>query len=101
MKIYVGNLSSAASETTLRAMFEPHGRVKAARLAKDRETGAPRGFGYVLMDDGAARAAIGALHGTAAEGRTLKVRQAKKRPASPDQNGAVKPSAPPPADGQL
>jgi RNA recognition motif-containing protein len=78
VKIYVGNLALDTSEAELRAMFEPHGEVSAVRLAKDKETGEPRGFGFVRMEDGPARAAISALHGTGE--RPRKVGEAKQRP---------------------
>ena len=79
MKIYVGNLSFETSESQLRALFEPHGAVQSARLAMDRDTGKPRGFGFVEMDDTGANAAIAALNGTSAGGRSLKVNEAKPR----------------------
>src|SRR5690606_5496993 len=80
MKIYVGNLATDTSVAQLRTMFEAHGEVKRARLAKDKETGSPRGFGYVEMEDEEARVAINALHATKAGGQPqpLKVRQARK-----------------------
>lgn len=79
MKIYVGNLSFETSEAGLRTLFEPHGAVHSARLAMDRETGKPRGFGFVEMDEAPAKAAIAALHGAQADGRALKVNEAKPR----------------------
>lgn len=81
MKIYVGNLSYQTTESELRAMFEPHGPVTSAKLATDRETGKPRGFGFVEMNDEGARAAIKALDGKDAGGRALTVNEAKPREA--------------------
>jgi RNA recognition motif-containing protein len=89
MKIYVGNLSPETSEEQLRALFAPHGLVKRARLAKDKDTGEPRGFGYVQMSDDQAAVAIAALHATAPAGRRLKVRQAKSRLDKPGDTGAT------------
>ncbi len=77
MKIYVGNLSYETSEAQLREMFEPHGPVMSAKLAMDRDTGRPRGFGFVEMSDDGAKAAIKALDGMEAGGRSLKVNEAK------------------------
>ena len=60
MKIYVGNLSFNTSEQQLRELFEAHGAVSSATLVMDRDTGRPRGFGFVEMnDDAQAKAAMG------------------------------------------
>ncbi len=90
MRIYVGNLSLETSETQLRAMFEPHGRVNAARLPKDKETGAARGFGIVEMETDEANKAISALAGCSHQGRKLRVHEAKAIQPKPS-NGAAKP----------
>ena len=80
MKIYVGNLSFSTSESQLRALFEEHGQVASASLVMDRETGRPRGFGFVEMnDDSQARAAMAALNGQNVDGRDLTVNEAKPR----------------------
>ncbi len=80
MKLYVGNLSFNTSESRLREIFEAHGEVLSASLVMDRETGRPRGFGFVEMkDDNAARAAIEALHGQNIDGRDLTVNEARPR----------------------
>src|SRR5207244_10718513 len=65
MKIYVGNLPFDTNEDSLRAAFEPYGEVASASIVTDRETGRPRGFGFVEMNsDEQAKAAIAALHGS-------------------------------------
>jgi RNA recognition motif-containing protein len=51
MKLYVGNLSFNTSESQLRELFEPFGTVTSASLVMDRDTGRPRGFGFVEMGD--------------------------------------------------
>lgn len=80
MKIYVGNLSFQTSESELRAMFEAHGEVASASLVMDRETGRPRGFGFVEMNnDDQARAAMTALNGNNVGGRDLVVNEARPR----------------------
>ncbi len=82
MKIYVGNLSFSTSESRLRELFEEHGEVASASLVMDRETGRPRGFGFVEMnDDAQARAAMAALNGQNVDGRDLTVNEAKPREA--------------------
>jgi RNA recognition motif-containing protein len=80
MKMYVGNLSFQTSESQLQALFEPFGAVASASLVMDRETGRPRGFGFVEMpDDSQANAAIAALNGKNVDGRDLTVNEAKPR----------------------
>ncbi len=78
-KIYVGNLSFDASESEIRELFENHGSVHTVDLITDRDTGRSRGFAFVEMEDDDATAAIAALNGTEAGGRTLKVNEAKPR----------------------
>ena len=80
MKLYVGNLSFKTTEDTLRSLFEAHGQVTSAQLVMDRETGRPRGFGFVEMaDDTQAKAAIDALNGQNVDGRDLTVNEARPR----------------------
>lgn len=80
MKIYVGNLPFSTTEAELRQMFEAHGEVASATLVMDRETGRPRGFGFVEMnDDSQARAAMEALNGQNIAGRDLTVNEARPR----------------------
>lgn len=80
MKLYVGNLSFDTSESKLREMFAAHGEVASATLVMDRETGRPRGFGFVeFNDDAHARAAMAALSGANVDGRSLTVNEAKPR----------------------
>lgn len=81
--IYVGNLPFSASEDDVRAMFEAHGSVHSVKLINDRETGRPRGFGFVEMDQADAEAAIKALNGTDNGGRPMRVNMAEeKKPRS-------------------
>ncbi len=79
-KLYVGNLSFDTSETELRDLFAQHGEVASANLVMDRDTGRPRGFGFVEMaDDAQANAAIEALNGQNVGGRDLTVNEARPR----------------------
>ncbi|MFN0131869.1 MAG: RNA recognition motif domain-containing protein [Phycisphaerales bacterium] len=82
MKLYVGNLSFNTSESQLRDLFAAHGEVTSASLVTDRETGRPRGFGFVeFANDDQARAAMSALSGKNIDGRDLTVNEAKPRAA--------------------
>ena len=79
-KIYVGNLPFSATEAEINELFSKHGTVHSVALITDRDTGRPRGFGFVEMDDEAARTAIQALNGFELDGRDLKVNEAQDRP---------------------
>ena len=80
MKLYVGNLSFNTSEQALRDLFAQHGEVSSASLVMDRETGRPRGFGFVeFSNDEQAKAAIAALNGKNFDGRDLPVNEARPR----------------------
>jgi RNA recognition motif-containing protein len=86
-KLYVGNLSFSTTEQQLRELFEPFG-VTSASLVMDRETGRPRGFGFVEIADGAqADAAIAAINGKNIGGRDLTVNEAKPRESRPGGGG--------------
>ena len=78
-KIYVGNLPYSATEDEVRELFGAHGAVESVNLITDRETGRPRGFGFVEMDEAAADAAIQAINGTEMGGRSLNVNEARPR----------------------
>jgi len=79
-KIYVGNLSFNSTEDDVKQLFSQHGTVHSVALINDRETGRPRGFGFVEMDDSEAMAAISALDGSEFDGRALRVNEAQDRP---------------------
>ena len=78
-RIYVGNLPFSATEDEIRQLFSQHGTVESVNLITDRETGRPRGFGFVEMADEEATAAISALDQKEMGGRNLKVNEAKPR----------------------
>ena len=78
-RLYVGNLSFDATTDTVRAAFEVFGTVHDVSLVTDRETGRPRGFGFVEMDDAAAGKAIEGLNGKDFGGRALTVNEARER----------------------
>ena len=78
-KIYVGNLPFSATEDEVRQLFEEYGEVMSVALISDRETGRPRGFGFVEMDDDGADSAISALDGSQMGGRSLKINEARPK----------------------
>jgi RNA recognition motif-containing protein len=77
--IYVGNLPFSASEDQIRELFGQFGKVQSVKLVSDRETGRPRGFGFVEMDGADADSAIAALNGQQFGGRSLRINEARER----------------------
>jgi RNA recognition motif-containing protein len=85
-KIYIGGLPYSATESQLHTLFTQYGTVESVRIITDKFTGQSRGFGFVEMATGQeAQSAIGALHATQLDGRTLTVNEAK--PQGPRTNG--------------
>jgi RNA recognition motif-containing protein len=84
-KIYVGNLPFTATDDTVRALFTQHGVVDSVALITDRETGRPRGFGFVEMPRSDAARAIQNLNGQDMDGRALKVNEAQDKPRNGSQ----------------
>ena len=79
--IFVGNLDFAATDSSVRSLFERYGSVERVNLVTDRDTGRSRGFGFVEMSDSAqADQAIAALNGASFEGRALNVNEARPKP---------------------
>ena len=76
--LYVGNLSYTVTSEDLQAAFAQHGTVTSAQVVMDRDTGRPRGFGFVEMSDGG-DAAMDALNGTDLKGRNISVNEARPR----------------------
>ena len=79
-KLYVGNLPFTATEEEITELFGQHGAVHSVALINDRETGRPRGFGFIEMDDDAVAPAIQALDGKELGGRALRVNEAQDKP---------------------
>ncbi|QOI99434.1 MAG: RNA-binding protein [Phycisphaeraceae bacterium] len=87
-KLYVGNLPFNTNEDELRQLFEAHGEVASATIVMDRETGRPRGFGFVEMsNDDEASNAINALNGAPVGGRPIVVNEAKPREGGGGRGG--------------
>ena len=80
-RLYVGNLSYDTTEDSLRAAFSEGGRtVTEVHIMVDRDSGRPRGFGFVEMgSDSEAQAAVEALDGVNLDGRNLRVNEARER----------------------
>ena len=79
-KIYIGNLPFSSTEADLKDVFGRHGAVESVNIITDRETGRPRGFAFVEMEEAsAADDAIRALDGSDLGGRNIKVNEAQDR----------------------
>ena len=86
MKLYVGNLPHEMTEEQLQTLFSEAGHVASAKIITDRQTGRPRGFGFVEMETKAeGQKAISMLNGRNVEGRDLAVNEA--RPQQPRSFG--------------
>jgi cold-inducible RNA-binding protein len=87
-KLYVGNLPFTVTDSQLTTHFSQAGRVASVNLIMDRETGRPRGFGFVeMMSDDEAQEAITQFHGKPFEGRDLTVNIAKPKENSRSGGG--------------
>jgi len=79
-RLYVGNLPFSANAETIRSVFSEFGEVTDVHLVTDRESGQPRGFGFVTMGTSAAAStAIAKMNGSMLDGRALKVNEAEER----------------------
>ncbi len=78
--IFVGNLNFGATEDAVRSLFESYGVVERVSIVTDRDTGQPRGFGFVEMSANAyADRAIAELNGRELDGRALNVNEARPK----------------------
>jgi cold-inducible RNA-binding protein len=78
--IFVGNLNFGATEDAVRSLFEAYGTVERVSIVTDRDTGQPRGFGFVEMSANAdADRAIAELNGRELDGRALNVNEARPK----------------------
>jgi RNA recognition motif-containing protein len=85
--LYVGNLPFSATEAEIRGLFEQHGQVDSVTIINDRDTGRPRGFGFVDMPADDAQKAMAGLNGQPMNGRPLRVNEARERPPRAPRSG--------------
>jgi RNA recognition motif-containing protein len=86
--IYVGNLSFGATEDAVRSLFEAYGAVDRVSIVTDRDSGQPRGFGFVEMtNDREGDQAISALNGRDLDGRQLNINEARPKTDRPSGGG--------------
>src|SRR3954447_26158865 len=91
--IYIANLSFGTTEQTVRSLFEEFGSVDRVSIVTDRDTGQPKGFGFVEMpNDAEAEKAIAGVNGRDVGGRTLAVNEARPKSERPSGGGGRRPS---------
>lgn len=84
MNLYVSNLSFNIQDDDLRGFFEEFGEVTSAKIIMDKETNRSKGFGFVEMSDAAAAAkALQEVNGSTADGRTIRVMEARPKEDRP------------------
>ena len=89
-RLYVGNLSFNTGADAIRGAFATFGEVTDVHLLTDRESGQPRGFGFVTMGTGsAAEAAIAGMNGSMLDGRALRVSEAEERKGGGGSGGGA------------
>lgn len=88
MNIYIGNLSYDTTEDQLRDAFAAFGNVSSVKIIMDRDTGQPKGFGFVEMPSTSeASNAISSLNGREMNGRTVSVNEARPREEGGSRGG--------------
>jgi len=92
-KLFIVGFPKDFQQIALVELFSIHGTVNTVTLVTDKETGQPKGYGFITMnDDAGAMRAIAALNGITMEGRTISVRFADERPkANSSQSQPVYP----------
>jgi RNA recognition motif-containing protein len=79
-KLYVGNMSYSTTQEQIRELFSQAGEVVEVSLITDRETGRPKGFGFVEMaTEEGSQEAIKRFNGYDLGNRNLTVNEARPR----------------------
>ncbi|KAK1592791.1 hypothetical protein Q3G72_030440 [Acer saccharum] len=87
-KLFVGGLSYATDDHSLKEAFSSFGEVVEARVISDRDSGRSRGFGFVsFSSEDSAQTAMSAMDGQELNGRSIRVSFATERPSGPRYGG--------------
>jgi len=92
-KLFIVGFPREMDELQLAQLFGPYGDIILLTIARDKESGKSKGFGFIQMDDAGAGQAIAALDGFEMEDRKLEVRVAEDKPAAPIKTVFNKPKA--------
>jgi splicing factor 3B subunit 4 len=88
--LFIGNLAPEATEKTLYDTFSAFGSITEAKVQRDLETGASKGFGFVAYDAfESSDAAIEALNGQYLSGRPVVVQYAFRKDARTERHGSA------------
>ena len=82
-KIFVGGLSWSSTEESLKSYFEQFGPVVNVEIMKDRNTGNPRGFCFVVFTDDATVEKIMQYGKHTIDDKIVDVKRAQSRGAAP------------------
>lgn len=83
--LFVGNLPWSITEDELKAKFEEHVKVLAARVVMDKFSGRSKGFGFVEVDDADMEKAISAMNGQKLGEREIVVNEARPKTERSDR----------------
>jgi RNA recognition motif-containing protein len=84
-RLYIGNLPFTATSQDILDFFGPSARN--VKLCTDRETGRPRGFGFIDYD-GDLNEVLSSFDGADFGGRSLRVREADAKPQRRDERSS-------------
>ncbi|KAJ1701171.1 hypothetical protein LUZ63_000950 [Rhynchospora breviuscula] len=94
-RIFVGGLSYETNDRVLQSVFGRFGKVLEAQIITDRDTGRPRGFGFVTYTDRlAVEAAIAEMNNVELDGRIISVNRAEPKPNTDESYGSHSRAAP-------
>ena len=86
-KLYIGNFPYSVDEAQIRDMLSGYGEISELNLIMDRDTGQPKGFGFITFATQAAAEQALELNGRDVGGRALKVNVATDKPRGGGSKG--------------
>ncbi len=89
-KLYVGNLPYSVEEEQLRGIFSQYGEISQLSLIMDRDTGRPKGFGFITFATQQSAEKALEQNGKDLGGRPLKVNVATDKPRTGGGGGGFR-----------